>query len=131
MKTHIPIRTRLRRRLASCLAVASAAGMMLIGLPATANAAPGDYAKVTSGGRCDKMHLGKTFPRTPNNSGAPTGQHHWTKAGPDEEYYFNLEFKGFENVPAPTAADLDKVGNTDADVKKWDAAYRASKNPRT
>ncbi|CAL9288863.1 hypothetical protein [Streptomyces sp. SudanB25_2051] len=129
MRTQTPIRTRLRRRLASCLAVVSAAGMVLVGLPATATAAPGDYAKVTSGGRCDKMHLGKTFPRTPNDSGAPTGRHHWTRSGPDEEYYFNLEFKGFENVPAPTRADLKLVGNTDADVRKWDAAYRASKDP--
>ncbi|WSQ10673.1 hypothetical protein OG604_24600 [Streptomyces sp. NBC_01231] len=125
-----PIRIRLRRRLGSCLAVVASAGMMLVGLPASpAVAAPGDYAKVTSGGRCDKMHLGRTFPRTPANSGAPTGQHHWTRSGPDEEYYFNLEFKGFENVPAPTRADLNGVGNTDADIRKWDNAYRASKSP--
>ncbi|WP_371630049.1 hypothetical protein OG892_22010 [Streptomyces sp. NBC_00341] len=129
MRPQLSIRTRLRRRLASCLAVTSAVGMMLVGVTGTANAAPGDYAKVTSGGRCDKMHLGKTLPRTPDNSGAPTGQQHWVKGGADEEYYFNLEFKGFENVPAPTRADLNSVGNTDADVKKWDSAYRASRNP--
>lgn len=124
-----PIRTRLKRRLASCLAVAASAGMLLVGLPATANAAPGNYAKVSPEGRCDKMHLSKTYPRTPNNSGAPTGQQHWVSARPDEEYYFNLEYKGFETVPAPTQAELQNVGNTNADVKKWEATYRASKDP--
>ncbi|MET9377346.1 hypothetical protein ABZX98_24930 [Streptomyces sp. NPDC002992] len=121
--------TRIRRRLTSCLAVAAAAGMMLVGLPGAAQAAPGDYAKVSSGGRCDTMHLKKAFPRTPNNSGAPTGQHHWTRSGPDEEYYFNLFYKGFENVPTPTQADLNAAGYSRADIDKWDKAYAASKNP--
>lgn len=124
-----PIAIRLRRRLALGLAVVASAGMMLVGLPATASAAPGDYAKITSGGRCDKMHLKKTFPRTPNNSGAPTGQHHWTRSGPDEEYYYNNDFKGFENVPTPTQADLNAAGSSRADIDKWDAEYARSKDP--
>ncbi|WP_406865115.1 hypothetical protein ABZO31_33565 [Streptomyces sp. HUAS MG47] len=124
-----PLRTRLRRRLASFLAVAASAGLLLVGLPATAQAAPGDYAKITTGKRCDQMHLKKTLPRTPNNSGAPTGLHHWVKSGPDEEFYYNNDFKGFENVPVPSQADLKAAGSTRADIDGWDAKYAASRNP--
>ncbi|XIE81312.1 hypothetical protein AB6O49_32475 [Streptomyces sp. SBR177] len=123
------IRQRLRRRLSTALAVVSSTAVLLLGLPSVAAAAPGDYAKITGGKRCDQTHLKKTFPRTPNNSGAPTGEHHWTKSGPDEEYYYNNSFKGFENVPAPTPADLAQVTGTDADIDKWDKAYASSRNP--
>ncbi|MDT9692754.1 LPXTG cell wall anchor domain-containing protein [Streptomyces sp. P9(2023)] len=119
----------MKRRLSAALAVISTAGMLLIGLPSTASAAPGDYAKITTGSRCDKMHLKKTFPRTPNNSGAPTGQHHWTKSGPDEEFYYNNSFKGWETVPAPTQAELSKLTGSDAEIRKWDTAWAKSKNP--
>lgn len=124
-----PIRQRLKRRLSAALAVVSSAAVLLVGLPSVASAAPGDYAKITGGKRCDQMHLKKTIPRTPNNSGAPTGQQHWTRSGPDEEYYYNNAFKGFENVPAPTAAELGQVTGSRADIDKWDKAYAASKNP--
>ncbi|MEU0404107.1 hypothetical protein ABZ318_28550 [Streptomyces sp. NPDC006197] len=121
------IRQRLKRRLSAALAVVSSVAVLLVGLPSVASAAPGDYAKITGGKRCDQTHLKRTVPRTPNNSGAPTGQHHWTKSGPDEEYYYNNSYKGFENVPAPTAAELGQV--TGADIDKWDKAYAASRDP--
>ncbi|MGW2180577.1 hypothetical protein ACWCXX_21235 [Streptomyces sp. NPDC001732] len=124
-----PIRTRIRRRLAACLAVVASTGMLLVGLPATAQAAPGDYAKITTGKRCDQMHLKKTYPKTPHNSGAPTGQHHWIKSGPDEEYYYNNSFKGWENIPTPTAQELAQVGRTKDDITRWEKKYARSKDP--
>ncbi|MEV7400433.1 hypothetical protein AB0N93_08505 [Streptomyces sp. NPDC091267] len=125
-----PISTRLKRRLASGLAIVSAAGMMLVGLPAApAQAAPGDVAKITTGKRCDQLHLKKTYPRTPANSGAPGSGHHEVFPGADEQYFFDNLFKGFDNLAAPTDQQIDKAGRTDADIDAWDKKYAASKNP--
>ncbi|MFF5015558.1 hypothetical protein [Streptomyces sp. NPDC001165] len=126
-----PIRTRLRARLASCLAVISAAGMMLVGLPAApAQAAPGDTAQITTGKRCDEMHLGKKYPRTPANSGAPGGaQFEESWPGLEEKYFYDHLFKGFEDVPTPTAQELAQLGSTQEDVDAWDKKYARSKDP--
>ncbi|MFI9810251.1 LPXTG cell wall anchor domain-containing protein [Streptomyces sp. NPDC052301] len=123
-----PMHTRLPRRLRSALTLLAATGMMLVGLPATAHAAPGDYAKITTGKRCDETHLKKTYPTTPPLSGAPMPDAHWVAPGPDGEYYYNNEFKGFENVPAPTQADLDAAGSSRAEIDAWDAKYAKSHN---
>ncbi|MGW5607011.1 hypothetical protein ACWEWI_13100 [Streptomyces sp. NPDC003753] len=126
------LRVRLRRRLASALAVASAAGMMLVGLPPTlAHAAPGDTAKIIGGKRCDEYHLGKTYSRTPANSGAPLGggQFEESWGGEPEQYVYDNTFKGWDNLPAPSPGDLAAAGNTDDDIDKWDAEYARTKNP--
>ncbi|WP_129306892.1 hypothetical protein [Streptomyces sp. L2] len=126
-----PIRVRLSRRLATAFAVASAAGMMLVGLPPTlAHAAPGDTAQIIGGKRCDEYHLGKRYATTPPNSGAPVGSGQFEEVydGPPGQYFYDNTFKGWDNLPAPSPGDLSAAGDTDADIAKWDAEYAKSKD---
>ncbi|MFG2828556.1 LPXTG cell wall anchor domain-containing protein [Streptomyces sp. NPDC048434] len=132
MITHLRVRTR--SRLPKALAVLAGAGIMVTSLPGLTGAgfaAPGNTAHFTTGKRCDEMHLGKKFPRTPANSGAPGSGQYDVHQGLPEEYFFGHDAKGFDALPPPTPQQKAQIKGTDKksldkEIADWDAKYAKS-----
>ncbi|MFJ7195017.1 MULTISPECIES: hypothetical protein [unclassified Streptomyces] len=133
---HIPKRWRIAARLTAALGLAGA--VTLTGLPGspveTASAAPTAKLRPGTGKRCDQKHLGKTYDKTPSNSGFPSGATNFDKwAGNPKNFNYPLPGKAFDGLKAPTAAEKAKALSKDPDPEKnvdaWEAQAKASGNP--
>lgn len=135
---HIPKRWRLVARFTAALGLAGA--VILTGLPGIpvehASAVP-TSAKLRpgTGKRCDAKHLGKTYGKTPSNSGFPTsaGTNFDKWNGDPKNFNFPLPGKAFDGLKAPTAAEQTKARSKNPDPEKnvdaWEAQAKASGDP--
>ncbi|NBE49909.1 hypothetical protein [Streptomyces boluensis] len=87
----------------------------------------GAHADITGGKRCDKKWLGKET----NGNGQIPGSGNFSElpAGLETGYDYANANAAYDDLKAPTQAQLKQAGKTQADVDKWDKAYKASGNP--
>ncbi|MYQ43076.1 hypothetical protein B046DRAFT_02898 [Streptomyces sp. LamerLS-316] len=123
-----PIRTRIRARMAACLASILAAGILTTGVPALQSQADAAPAPV----RCDKKWLNKEYGSPPAGSGIQGKNQPFSQRPQNEwdDYWFDNPSHAFDGLKAPSEAQSDLAGRTDADAQKWKKKFEATKNPK-
>ncbi|MFF5154770.1 hypothetical protein ACFY3N_00615 [Streptomyces sp. NPDC000348] len=108
------------------MAAAAACAVTLTGLPGLP--VTDASAQITGGKRCDKKWLGKEID---GNGQIPGGSSQFSEipAGAETAYDYANPNAAYDDLKAPTDAQKQKAGDTDADVKKWEAAFKKSGDP--